>query len=380
MRSMTWVALVALTAAACGGNDETTAGAGGQGGGSGGSGGDGGAPPVCPEGSHEVEGGACETTFTGWTPGAPLAGSRDHHVTFTVDTETGAYLYAAGGVRNQNTLLDDVEVSAIAEDGSLGPWAAGTSLLGVAAGAGVAVVGNVVIVAGGYRMSGNNPTLSNATEIGVVSDDGSIAWSEGPTMALTRFHHALVSDGAHVYAIGGLTGNNTDNTPMVEVAEVTGSGIGPWSEVTALPEKRSHHGAAIHEGAIYVSGGLSGNPSGTYTDFDEVLRAEIHEDGSLGDWTPAGTLATTLTTHSSFVHAGRLFVVGGIENDLANTGNIRSAPIGEDGTIGAWEMLEPLPSARAHAHQTPFRRGFLYAVAGALNHNSIPDVFIGHFE
>jgi hypothetical protein len=93
-----------------------------------------------------------------------------------------------------------------------------------------------------------------------------------------------------------------------------------------------------------------------------------------------GQLPATLTTHASFVHAGSLYVVGGIESDSHNTAAVRRAPIGADGLVGAWESLPELPKARAHAHQAPFFEGRTYAVAGAYNHQSIADVFVGRFE
>jgi hypothetical protein len=48
--------------------------------------------------------------------------------------------------------------------------------------------------------------------------------------------------------------------------------------------------------------------------------------------------------------------------------------------LGAWEDVPPLPTPRAHAHQTSIHEGFVYAVGGALNHVSIADVYVGRFE
>ena len=40
----------------------------------------------------------------------------------------------------------------------------------------------------------------------------------------------------------------------------------------------------------------------------------------------------------------------------------------------------PVPTKRAHAHQTPLFGPVVYAVGGALNHVSTDNVFIGRFE
>lgn len=374
-----------LTLAACGDDaaQEGGGGAGAAGGGSstGGSGGGGGGA-FCPIGSHAGADGACEATLAEWTTGPALAQKRDHHITFVVETDAGPVLYAAGGVVDNAALQDSIEMAPIAADGSLSAWTTGGTLPQVAAGAGVAVIDETVIVTGGFRMNGGSAILSRSTDVGTVMPDGTIGdWQAGPDLSRTRFHHTMVADGSRLYVLGGLTGDNTDNTNVVETATVGADGtVSAWTTVTPLPTKRSHHGAAVYEGAIYVTGGLEGDPAGSNVTFDEVLRAPILSEGALGDWAVVGQLPTTLTTHASFVHAGSLYVVGGIEDDTQNTAAVRRAPIGADGSVGAWESLPDLPKARAHAHQAPFFQGYAYAVGGAFNHASIADVYLGRFE
>ena len=361
----------AASSASSGAGSGASAGAGGGGG-----------EASCPPGSHPAAD-TCEATLTGWTEGPPLSMKRDHHLTFVAVADAGPMLYAAGGVVDNGDLRDDIESAAIQPDGSLGPWSTASSLPQVAAGAGVAVVGTTVVVSGGYRLtSGGNPTLSAATDVGVLAADGTIGgWTAGPELAETRFHHTMVANGDHLYVIGGLTGDNTDNTPRVEHAVVDGGAVGAWSDVTPLPAKRSHHSAVVYDGAIYVSGGLEGDPnSATYTTFTKMLRTPILGNGALDEWTMVGQLPMALTTHASLVHAGALYVLGGIEGDSHNVASVRRAPIGADGAIGAWEELAALPTPRAHAHQAPLYQGFVYAAGGALNHASMPNVYIGRFE
>jgi N-acetylneuraminic acid mutarotase len=180
---------------------------------------------------------------------------------------------------------------------------------------------------------------------------------------------------------GGLTGAGVDNTPLVERAEVALDGtLSAWVTVTALPDKRSHNAIVAYDDALWVSGGLSGDPAGVHTSYKDVLRAEILADGSLGAWNTVGELPLTLATHSSFAHGGALYVVGGVEDGDTNTAAVRRALIEENGMLASWEDLPPLPKPRAHAHQTPVFGGFVYSAGGAFEHASIPDVFIGRFE
>jgi hypothetical protein len=347
-------------------------------GGTGGGGGAGGAAP-CEPGSHDGPSGVCEASLTSWSDGPPLLERRDHHATFVATSDAAAFLYVLGGVQDMNTLLSSVELAPIAADGSLGAWASGTALPAQMAGHAIATVGQSVVITGGFRAG---PSLSKKSEIAVIQPDGSLGpWTEGPLMSLTRFHHAMVSHQGSVYVVGGLTGNNTDNTPVVERAIVGGDGqLGAWSLVTPLPDRRSHHGLAVHEGALFVTAGLRGDPAGVHEDLTDVLRAPVLEDGSLGEWATVGSLPVPLGTHASFAHLGYLCVVGGVENNASNTDHVRRAAIGADGMLGGWEDVLPLPAAHAHAHHTPVHAGFLYSAGGALNHVSVPDVFVGRFE
>jgi hypothetical protein len=329
----------------------------------------------CPVGSH-----AREATPAGWANAPSLAKARDHHVTFVVEAGGGPFLYALGGVQNMTTALKDGERTAIAAKGSLGPWQS-VSIPEPILGGGVAVVGTTVVITAGIRAgAGGKAALSAKCNVAAVGADGSLQWSTCLDLAETLFHHAMVASGDHLYVVGGLTGAGKDNTAKVEIATISGGKIGAWSDGMALPDKRSHHGLAVGTNALYVTGGLKGDPAGANTGYRDVLRAPIAADGSLGAWATVGELPANLGTHSSFVWLGQLYVLGGVEGDIHNTDAVRRAPIAADGTVGAWETLPPLPKKRAHAHQTPLFRGFVHSVGGAFEHSSIADVYIGNFQ
>jgi hypothetical protein len=287
-----------------------------------------------------------------------------------------------GGVRDMQTGLSSTEFAPIAADGSLGAFQMGVALPEVMIGHSIGVVDDVVVLTAGIRAGAGGSELSTKTDVGRVQADGSLAaWSSGPELAVSRFHHSSAAYQRWVYVVGGLTGAGTDSTPSVERAEVAADGtLSAWTETTPLPGKRSHHAVVAHDGALWVTGGLSGDPAGVHTSFSDVLRAPIDASGNLGEWSVVGELPLTLATHSSFVHAGALHVAGGVEGGATNTAAVRRAAIGDGGTLGAFEELAPLPKARAHAHQTPVFSGFVYSAGGAFEHASLPDVFVGRFE
>ncbi len=392
---MVSAALSAL-AVACGGSDDS-AGSGGVGGGAtGGAGGSAGAGAVggnagaggsagessCPAGSHAA-GSGCEATFEGWTTGPSIMKARDHHITFAAKSPAGKFLWVAGGVQDMTVALQSIERAPIESDGSVGAWEAAGVLPEPMVGHSVAQVGDVVVVTAGIRAdSTGKGSPSVKTNTTIVQADGSLGkFQPGPDLSASRFHHGSAAHGDSVYVIGGLTGDGSDNTPLVERTTVSSDGtLGAWQVVTPLPEKRSHQAVAVAGDGLFVIGGISGNPAGVHTTFGDVLRAPIASDGSLGDWSTVGYLPVELSTEAAFVHVGWLYVVAGIENDSTNTDHVRRAKIAEDGTLSDWESVENLPIAHAHAHQTPLLDGFVYSAGGAYEHASATDVFVGKFQ
>jgi hypothetical protein len=321
--------------------------------------------------------GSCEATLDGWTDGPALAQARDHHLTFVAPTATGARLYVAGGAIDAMTPISSVEFAPIAKDGSVGAWQAGKDLPDTMMGASIAIVGSTIVVSGGYRTTGGL-NISKKTETNQVQPDGSLGdWVEGPELSAIRFHHAMAAWKDSVYVVGGITGNGTTETDVVERAVVTDGTLGAWSPVTALPHPWSHHSVVAYQGALYVTGGLNGNPALATSYLVDVIRAPIHDDGTLGDWVKIGELPQALATHASFTLGDDLFVVGGVHSNLYDSKDVLRATLSDDGMLGTWEMLPALPKARKHVHQTPLFNGFVYSVAGAAGATSIADVFVG---
>ena len=312
-----------------------------------------------------------------WSDGPPLPVGRDHHVTFLVPpARGGAVLYVAGGNTYQGVLAD-VWHAAIGADGTLGAWTAGDSLPGGRAGHSVAVTERSVIITGGKLADRKNTT---ATLTASIVPDGTLGpWRAATPLPTPRFHHASVSIHGMVYVLGGLEEN-------VSVASVVGAPVGAdgapgaWRELTALPRPRSHHAAFVHDGALWVVAGLDGNPAGQNTPLADVLRAPIGADGSLGAWTEVSRLDSALAVFAAVVHDGYVYVLGGVENNARFVNTVQRAPLLAGGRLGAWERLASgLPTARAHVHQTPVYRGRIYSAGGSASRQVTTAVHVGTF-
>ncbi|HVY44478.1 MAG TPA: hypothetical protein VHB21_01315, partial [Minicystis sp.] len=336
----------------------------------------------CPAGSHAA-GGGCAATLTKWTAGPLLPSARDHHVTFVATTPSGSFLYVAGGT-NGFSIFDDVMRAPVQAGGALGGFETTPHALPEgAAGQGLAQLGNAVVLAGGLVVNGSAAVSSKDAFVGLVADDGSVAFTKGPSLAADRYHVSLSEDRGYVYAIGGLrqafvSGQYQQSvSDAVERAPFDGKKLGAWEALAPLPHALTHQAAVVRDHAIYLVGGLS-------TGLDalpDILRADVHADGGLGDFKPAGKLPEGRGTSSAFVFLDQLYVLCGAT--LAQGGEVATvlrAPFLADGSVGTFEELPPVPKPRAHVHQTPLLDGIVYSAGGSAAGAFESDVFLGHFE
>jgi hypothetical protein len=353
--------LVALASlAACGGASPANTGGGGTSSTSSATGGAGGSVS-CPAGSHADPSGTCATTLEPWAQASSLLAARDHHVTFAATTPAGSFLYVAGGT-NDSAVFDSVERASIAADGTLGAFANTATLPKANLGMGLAQVGNTVVIAGG---ADGYDSLAD-TYVGTIANDGSVTFAAGPSLNVDRYHVTVSAHGGYVYAVGGLQQKYNGGSPTqavmdtIERATFDGKTLGAWETIDPLPGPLTHQAAVVYGDALYLIGGIA--TSATLT---AVVRAPFTADGHLGTFTQVGTLPEGRGTSAAFVFLDQLYVVAGANKAQGGeVATVLRAPIDNDGMVGTFEMLAPLPQPRAHVHQTPVVNGFVYSAGG----------------
>jgi hypothetical protein len=176
------------------------------------------------------------------------------------------------------------------------------------------------IVTGGYDGTANTNTVwaNNLNQDGTVGSTTNTAWTTITTNPLpgTLAHHAmaeaddsnsLVAVGKrYIYVLGGQV-NSADvggtNTVYVASVDSTAGTVGTWTASTnTLPQSLFGLSATVHNGFLYVAGGL--NTTGTPV--AAVYSAPINADGTIGTWT---TATNSLPTARAF---GTMVVFGGI--------------------------------------------------------------------
>lgn len=304
-----------------------------------------------------------------WQCAAPSPTARDHHVVFNTRVGGQDLIYAGGGT-NYREMFGGLSHSVIGADGMPGEWVDDTPLPKALAGASaVAARGFVVLTGGQVADSGNMRTLTRVAETytAPIAEDGTIgAWTPGPALPSPRFHHPSVYHDGWVYIVGGQGAQIAEADVFAARLGADGK-LGEWQRLRPLPEPRSHHAVVIDRGAVYVIGGLAGNPARQPTQYKNILRAVIQRDGSLGEWQQVGEMPHAYATQSAFVYRGGLWVVGGVEDNQRFSELVWRAPLGRDGRPGAWaQVAQPLPFGRGHVHVTPVIGGRVYSVGGRL--------------
>jgi hypothetical protein len=176
-----------------------------------------------------------------------------------------------------------------------------------------------------------------------------------PTLPITR--HTSLADFA-----GGRSHDGT----VVEAQQGDGAlalaaqaeALGAWERLPSLPRELFHFATVTAKGHLFVIGGNS--PDGGHQRC--VYSAPIQDDGLLGHWVELTPLPQALQGHAAVVANDHLFVLGGYNfNGIQAT--VFSAPINDDGTLGGWTELPPLRE-RLLYHAAVSAHGHIYVLGG----------------
>lgn len=156
------------------------------------------------------------------------------------------------------------------------------------------------------------------------------------------------SGAQYVITTGGATGNSGSYTTVdtVYASQLTGATgqMSAWSTQTSLPQAMQTASAAASGNYVYVVGGVT--PSNTI--LNTVYWATV-SNGQLQSWNTGPALPVAVYDANVVASNGFLFVAGGFAGALLTNpvANVWYAPIGSDGSLGAWQAGPPLPAVNA---------------------------------
>ena len=249
------------------------------------------------------------------------------------------YLYTFGGGISTGPFLSDVFYAPV-NGGSVGTWNSTQPLPAQNRWhASVAYNGHVYVIGGVDA----GPTITAEVRTARFNANGTIAtWTSATALPSARYGHSAIVHNGYIYVIGGLD-NAGINLPDAIVARINADGtLGNWTPTTPIPSGRHSHGAAAFNGFMYVAGGTVSFTPGV-TQLTEVYVAPIGTNGTLGDWTTTTPLPTGRAKLSVLALGGHLYSFGGFDGSALALPNSVVAPIDANGGIGAWSETEALP-------------------------------------
>ena len=153
-------------------------------------------------------------------------------------------------------------------------------------------------------------TISSNGSAGAIAADTSLP--QGVAFA------PAIGAGTYLYLLGGESGASPSSTIYYALIRDAGKvgfgGSREWLDnLNPLPEARSRSTAVLHDGWIYLIGGITASGA-----TDTIIRAHIMQDGQIGMWYPISEkLPHAVCFVSAAILGDRLYVAGGLAGTQA---------------------------------------------------------------
>lgn len=303
---------------------------------------------------------ACPDRIT-WSLGPDFPEPRDHHATFVWTGESGPSLYVVGGFNGR--VFDNAWRAPILADGALGAWQDAGPPSVRTSGMALAQYADRIYLLGGHSGASRIQSTTSFT----IGQDALLTDSRTEAdLPQPRFHASAAVFEDYVFVTGGLGAPGEAEDSIFRARFGSDGTLTAWTTLDPMPEARSHHSSFVQDGFLHLVGGFFGNPVGNRTTYlPNVLRAEIHADGTLGPWQDLGiTLpAGGVSTHASATFDGCALNFAGITDAPQE---VSDAVVKLDLSGASAEVLSDsaMPVPRSHVHHAPVHAGFVYLVSG----------------
>lgn len=268
--------------------------------------------------------------------------------------EHDGHIYVLGGFSNP-IAYDNVFVAFTNADGSLSQWVETSPLPEPCQAPGAATWQNHLYAA---LLTGNvyRAEFLSDGSLGSWIEESSAGYGRGGRMSM-RAHRG------YLYIFGGWDGGTTMYSEVYFAEILSDGSLGPWNTTTPMPQGRQHTSVHFWNDRAYIVGGISGGGGPV---LDSVYSAPVQQDGTLGAWRQEASLPHTLWYHSSVLVDGRVFLFGGRTEYLSDARDeVYIGTIQTDGTIVSWNNAASLPGHN-QAPGAVFvpENGVLYLIGG----------------
>ncbi|WP_455217598.1 Kelch repeat-containing protein [Kaarinaea lacus] len=260
-----------------------------------------------------------------WKMGPSLVVDRG----FTEAVVHNGSIYVVGGGNGPNgkNLLRSVERATINADGSLGQWRLETSQTILPRRCTKLSLINGYL----YSFGGFGGTLLDSVEYARISEDGSVGeWNMATdAMMLPRYVNSVKSVDGAAYVIGGHDQQKGVGIADVEWTKPQANGdMRLWQKGSALKTGRYGLSSAKHGKKLYALGGLTGLEY-----LSSIERTAVLKTGELSAWSETTAMTVPRATFSTAVHNDHMYVIGGTNRD-GYLRNVEYASINAKGDLG----------------------------------------------
>ena len=294
-------------------------------------------------------------------------------------------IFVSGGRKDPNQIFqveNKIYSATIQSNHSLSAWQQLGNLIpsGGAAYHGMVVIGNTLVIIGGYNSGGMLTSVYTAT----IGTNGTI----GPLQAAAPLPEARSDFGitvvnGKIYVIGGNAGSPAaTHTTFYATPDSTSGAITQWFTATLQTPTQvdntlgdyTEHAAAAYNDKLYFMGGTDYGTDGTQTYFGYSFYAQ--PDPSTGNivspnFTKTLNIGNNVVMASSAAFGGQVHLIGGAtDNASAGTRLIYSALISTTGELfnpiapSGWQQSNILSTGRIRSASVMSVDGWLYVLGG----------------
>ncbi len=202
-----------------------------------------------------------------------------------------------------------------------------------------------------YKLGGTDQEgqITNKVYYSPVDVNGNpLQWQETTSIPSNRAFGVAFAVGNMIYVLGGTDGESSKSTIYYTYINPNDGSVGFPATVKfwetnpiSLPEGIAHAGHIIHDGRIFLIGGV-----GSGGVLDQIIHARVHDNAFIGQWyispqhlpTPLFNMGVVFQTNSR-----KLIVTGGTGSNGAVVDESIGFQMGEYGLLDDIELLPNLP-------------------------------------
>jgi hypothetical protein len=228
------------------------------------------------------------------------------------------------------------------------------------------VAGDAVAAKGYIYTIGGGPAdyeYFNSVEYAQINPDGTLGeWQSASPLVHSYGRGAAIAWGDFIYAVGGAETHSSAGGRTVQIAKILPDGsLSSWNVDPSLMN------VGHQQNAAFVYGGYLYSVGGGYNEYltNVVERSLIRNDGTLGPWELLTPLPVPTALHAAVVLNNTVYVLGGYTGAYGTslTDKVWSAKINQgDFTLGAWQEDVSMPLADTYGGLVV--GSYLYALRG----------------